>query len=163
MNPKKITPYLFTLLLFSFSSCTGKWDEIKKSKEVYPTDTLTAYNFKVLDFIERRWINKAYKDYKYKSYCPRKVEFRFDAASPGVWSLLSGDTLGLAKFLQADMQKQGICHLVAQTLSYNKLTIYFYLEDELFPFETENKIRVQHELFTILEPDWKSYSLLEAK
>jgi hypothetical protein len=155
--------YLFVILFYSCETRTGKWAEIKKTKEVYPGDSITFYDFKVLDFVERRWINNAYKDYKYKTYCQRKLEFQFDASVPKVRQWLSQDSLSIAKMLHSYLKEEGIAHFVAQSLSYDRLHIYFYLEDDASPFEAYERIRLPAAMSISADPEWGTYALFEEK
>jgi hypothetical protein len=91
------------------------------------------------------------------------LEFEFDAAMPKVRQLLLADSLGITKTLQSDLKKEGISHFVAQTLSYNRLNIYFYLEDDVVPFKAHDRFKNECNLLIISDPEWKSYELIEEK
>lgn len=160
---QKIILFMLSGLFCSCSSDADKWNEIKKTKNIYPKDSISSYNFKLADSFERRWTNDAYKNYEFKKYCPRKVEFKFETSIPRVRELLYIDTFGIAKMLQDDLKKKGVSHFIGQALAPHELNIYFYFEEEFFPHYPEYRIKIPCIMLFQSDPAWKFYNKLIEK
>jgi len=155
MNMQIIGTFLFVGFLFS---CNSKWENIKKTQNVYPKDSISSYNIYALDHIERKWVNEAYRNYEYKKYCGNSVEATFEMSNSMVSMELWKDTFKIAKLLQNDFRARGICHFVGQTLSQGELKIYLYNEDGLNPIGTLLNFRIPNVGIMKDDLDWKFYS-----
>jgi len=144
-------------------SCTSdetRWEKIKQTGNIYPRDTIIAYNSFVDGSAERRWVNKSYKTYQYKKYCEHFVETRFELSNSKVKGFLFFDSLGLAKLLRDHFRKKGVTHFVAQILTKDELIVYLYHEDNMNPIGTVSDFIVPNIGTIKSDPDWKEYSRL---
>lgn len=163
MNLQIIVPLILSGFFYSCTPESDKWAEIKKTRNIYLKDSISSYNFKLIDSFERRWINDAYKNYEFKKYCPGKVEFKFETSLPRVRELLYVDTFGIANMLLDNLRKKGVSLFVGQILTPEELNIYFYHEEGFFPDYPEHRIKLPSIMVTQSDPEWKFYTALTEK
>jgi hypothetical protein len=142
MNLQAIIVFILAGLSCSCNSDSDKWIEIKKTRDIYPKDSISSHDFKAIYLLERRWTNNAYKNYEFKKYCSVRVEFKFETSIPRVRELLSIDTFKIANKILTELRKEGVSHFIGQTLSPNELNVYFYFEKESFPYYTPDRIGI---------------------
>jgi hypothetical protein len=159
-----VTLFVFTVLFISCSSSADKWAEIKKTRNIYPTDSISSYNFYLIDSFERRWTNNSYRNYEFKKYCSRNVAFEFETSLPRVRELLSIDSFKIANMVKEALREEGVSHFVGQVLSPDYLSVYFYLEADYFPYSAQDRIGIENAMLIGSDPKWKLYnSLIEKK
>jgi len=160
MKLQIIIVFILAGLFCSCKSEADKWNEIKKTRNIYPKDSISSHDFKAINFLERRWANNAYKNYEFKKYCSEIVEFKFETSIPRVRELLSIDTFKIANKILAELRKEGDSHFIGQTLSPNELNVYFYVEKGSFPHYTPDRIGIPTIMTIQSDPEWKSYTTL---
>ena|SRR5688572_26876542 len=160
MNLQTIIVFILAGLSCSCNSDSDKWIEIKKTRNIYPSDSISSHDFKAIDLLERRWTNDTYRNYEFKKYCPQKVGFMYETSTPRVRELLSIDTFSIANMLKAALKKEGISHFVGQTLSPEQLNIYFYLEEENSTYHIQDRIEIFNIMTLQSDPEWKFYTTL---
>jgi len=158
-----VTLFVLAILFISCSSDADKWAEIKKTKNIYPADSISSYNYYLIDSFERRWVNNSYRNYEFKKYCSRKVAFEFETSVPRVRELLSIDSFEIAKTVKEALREEGVSHFVGQVLSPDHLRVYFYLEADYFPYSAQDKIGIENAMLLGSDPEWKSYTALIEK
>jgi len=148
---------LVGVLSNSCSSDEAQWAKIKKTTEIYPRDSIVIYNSYVNGSVQRKWVNKSYRNYAYKKYCSNFVEASFDLSNPKVKGFLSFDSLSVGKLLRDHFRKKGVAHFVGQILTADELKIYIYHEDGVGAIYTLSDFVVPNIGLVKSDPDWKEY------
>jgi len=156
----------FSIGLALTGSCSlsnSNWDNVKKTTEVYPTDTIRLYRIATNGSPELRWINESYRNYRYKKYYQHLVQASFELSNSKVASWLFRDSLSIARSLQDHFKQKGITHFVGQTMAGNELKIFLYHEDGPEPVSILFNFSIPNIGLIKTDPEWQVYSSLLVK
>ncbi|MEP7319288.1 MAG: hypothetical protein ABI921_11115 [Panacibacter sp.] len=159
---------IISLSILKLASCnslqSGNWETIKKTKKIYPKDTIVIFKHSVLQDTQLIWINTSYKNYPYKKFCKNKVQVTFDLTDALVKKYLAQDSLNIAYMLLDKFKEMGVSHLAGQTINYDQLLIYLYTEDGLNPIGTLSDFTINSNGYLQTDEEWTAYyNLLNEK
>jgi len=124
---------LFVVLLCSCNSKQDKWNALKKTKSVYPADTIYSFKDVVLQDSQPTWVNVAYTNYAYKDFCTGRVQAEFFLTDIRVQISLHEDSLKIARQMLDSLRQNGVAHFVGQKIIDNKLMVYYYTDGNCNP------------------------------
>jgi hypothetical protein len=160
MTLKHFLPLFFLIL----ASCNLKpgadWAEIKKTKSVYPADSLVAFKHMLLQDTQTVWLNAAYANYPYKEFCTNNIKVTFDLSQPILLEKLGKDSLDHARMLSEIFKQNGITHFVGQTIYKNNLVVYLYAENDLNALIVLQDYVVPANARIETDAEWKAYGEL---
>ncbi|XZF15999.1 hypothetical protein ACTHGU_07665 [Chitinophagaceae bacterium MMS25-I14] len=151
---------LFLMLLMSCNTTADKWGHIKKTKTVYPFDSISHFKSSGILDTSDVWVNTAYKTYPYKGFCKSEVQAIINIDDTPGRKYFKQDSLEIAHMLLDSFRATGIAHFVAQTLNKGKLTIYLYTEEGLNPIGIVEGFRIPCNGRFVEDEQWRTYSEL---
>ncbi|MCC6684089.1 MAG: hypothetical protein IT247_03365 [Bacteroidia bacterium] len=148
--------HLLVFIAFVFLSCSSNqpktWEQIKMAGLAYPTDSI------VIDTAKgKSWLNLAYQNYAYRSYCPYHITVQLNLNDSLVTSMYEEDPLLVSKLLAYHLKQYGVAHFASQSLSGTSLVLSFYTEKLENPIAIMQSFSVPCKTTFNEEPDWISY------
>ncbi len=141
------------------------WDSIKLSDKVYPEGSVALFVFQTKSGQPATgWIDKSYKKYKYKAYCPFNILIHVDFTDSIAENNPELDMGSVEDYFSENLRKIGIAHIVARLVTDKGMDIEFYVEKETDSVKylndlKENKDRlVSFEFEAMEDPKWGAFS-----
>jgi len=152
--------YLLIFLAFDLLSCSSNqpktWEQIKMAGLAYPTNSIVIDSSATI-VKGKGWINLAYQNYAYRSYCPYHITAELNLNDSLVNSIFQEDPLLAAKLLSYHLKQYGVTHFAGQSLSGTSLVLSFYTEKLKNPISIMQSFSVPCKITFNEEPDWISY------
>jgi hypothetical protein len=107
------------------------------------------------------WVDKAYKKYEYKQFCPYHISIQVDLTDHIALKNPDLDMGTIEDFFSEGLKEICLCHMVSRLASEKGMEIEIYVADKekvnVFLTETKND---ENRLFTFdyltdLDPKWK--------
>ncbi|MBX7204435.1 MAG: hypothetical protein K1X81_03320 [Bacteroidia bacterium] len=155
----RINYLLIFLVSFLLSCSSGQpktWEQIKMSGLAYPTDSIVTDSSAAITK-GKSWINFAYQNYAYRSYCPYHIAAEFNLNDSLVNSIVQEDPLLAAKLLSYHLKQYGVTHFAGQSLSGTSLVLSFYTEKLKNPVSIMQSFSIPCKTTFNEDPDWISY------
>jgi len=153
--------YFLPVLMLAAASCNLKpgadWQEIRKSKSVYPADSIVVVKHLLLQDTQTVWINAGYNNYPYKEFCTTSIRVTFDLSQTILLEKLGNDSLNHAAMLSEIFKQNGITHFVGQTIFQNNLIVYIYAENEMNVMSVLHDYVVPANARIETDTEWKAY------
>ena len=106
------------------------WEEIKRTKKLYPANSLTLFTFTNGNGdMGTGWVDMGYSDYQYKRFCPFNLRIMVDLTDSIAESNPDLDMGDIEDFFSMELQKLGVAHFVARVVTEQGLNLEFYLEE----------------------------------
>ncbi|SHG87434.1 DUF695 domain-containing protein [Pedobacter caeni] len=107
------------------------WEEVKMdTQKVYPKSSITVF---LMDTEQGKpathWVDKAYKDYSYKRFCPFNCLVSIDLSDRFNVSKANIDTVEIENYFKEELRKVCVCHLLARVTTDNGFDLELYLDD----------------------------------
>ncbi|MFN0291849.1 DUF695 domain-containing protein [Pedobacter helvus] len=148
--------------IFRREKSTIDWEQIKNSDLAYP-----KHSFSILKLtmpsgqIGTGWVDKGYKKYDYKEFCPYNIEIEIDLTDPIAESNADLDMATVEDFFSENLKKNCIFHLVSRVATEKGMSIIAYTEYEeqinilLRNIIADKKRLVTFEFKMTYDPKWK--------
>jgi len=154
--------------LFKKKPTKEEFEASIKDGSVYPKDSIAVLQIQTESGQPATaWINQGYKDYKYKMYCPSfyKLEIGYSQISEAALENLDMGTI--EDYLEEELKKVGIVHMIARFVTDNGMDILLYTEPkeefENLINELSEKNRLNIDIAAELHPEdtkWKSMKMI---
>jgi len=109
----------------------SKWEEIKKTDTIYPEHSISILRLKTESGkLATGWIDKAYKDYRYKKYCLYNFLIMVDLTDEIAQSNQELDMGTIEDYFVNELRNICIAHIVARVATDKGFNIEMYLEDD---------------------------------
>ena len=117
--------------LFGQKNSNLDWEEIKKSGTIYPKNSISILrlNTKSGNF-GTGWVDKAYKDYAYKKYCPYNFLIMVDLNDTIAQSNPDLDMGTIQEYFIEELRKICVAHMLSRVATDEGMNIEMYLEDD---------------------------------
>lgn len=116
---------------FSQDKSVINWDEVKNSDKAFP-----KHSFSILKLTMKNgemgtgWVNKGYKNYHYKEFCPYNIQIKVDLTDEIAINNSDLDMGTVEDFFSDELNKICICHMVSRVISDKGMDIIIYAELE---------------------------------
>lgn len=107
------------------------WEEVKTdSQKVYPQSSITVF---LMDTEQGKpathWVDKAYKEYSYKEFCPFNCLVSIDLGDAFNVSKGNMDIVEVENYFKDELRKVCVCHLLARVTTDHGFDIELYVDD----------------------------------
>lgn len=153
--------------LFGRKIPIANWEEIKFSNKLYPKHSFTILRLKTSNGeVGTGWVDKAYKEYHYKQFCPYHISIQIDLSDPIAEKKPDLDMGTIEDFFSEELKKISVCHMVARLCSHKGMDVEIYVDNEapVSTFLTKTQ-KDENRLFTFdyqteVDPKWKKVNKL---
>ena len=141
-----------------FNKNLPSWEEVKASNKAFPETKITIVKEEFEDGeVRTAWINVGYKDYPYKEHC----------STLGILNVDFEDMNGLdygeiQTYLENELNKACISHLISRITTDNGIEMLFYFEDEETIHDKLEKLYASEDLLVDFgcriqsDPNWET-------
>lgn len=137
------------------------WDEVKNAKKAFPKHSFSILKLTMKNGeIGTGWVNKGYKNYHYKQFCPYNIEIEVDLTDQIAIDNSDLDMGTIEDFFYDELNKICICHMVSRLIADKGINIIIYAEfEEPITEYLEKVINDVHRLVSfnyklIYDPKW---------
>lgn len=118
------------------------WDAIKQNtSEVYPKHSITIFTMNTETGKPATcWVDKGYKDYKYKKECMYNCFISVDLTNEFNAKKEGLDFADIEDFFTTKLREACICHIIARITTAKGLNIELYIDDVEKGIEKFNEI-----------------------
>lgn len=107
------------------------WEEIKKdNQKIYPENSMTTFIMNTeKGNSATHWVDKAYKDYSYKSYCPYNCLITVNLSNEFNLNKSDLDIESVEKYFKDELRKVCVCHFLARITTEDGFNLELYVDD----------------------------------
>jgi hypothetical protein len=117
--------------LFGKETQIFNWQEAKEPDILYPKHSFSLLKLKTLSGeIGTGWIDKAYKKYEYKQFCPYHIMLNIDLTDKVAESNPDLDMGTIEDFFSEELRNICVCHMISRLASDKGMEIELYVEQE---------------------------------
>jgi hypothetical protein len=124
-------PVYFAVAALLLASCKPDaskqaWETISEEPSVYPPDSITVHRDTVLGLASTTRVNRAYKNYRFKSRFPESIVVVVN--DPRILAEGVNDSMNLELYFFDAMRDSADVHFVGSVLTAEELNIYYYAD-----------------------------------
>lgn len=143
------------------------WEKVKYSDQMYPKHSFTLLKLKMPNGeLGTGWIDKAYKKYEFKVFCPYHIKISIDLTDQVVEDNPDLDMGTIEDFFSDELKRICVFHLVSRLASDKGMEIQCYTEENEAIEQFLRKVRLaENRLVTFtyeidFDPKWKRVNRL---
>lgn len=106
-----------------------QWALIRTGPSVYPPESFSLYNGTLDSKKVTGWVNKGYKDYAFKTFCPYYLYIEVDLTDVAPHQEEGLDLDTIEEFFLDGLQKRCVSHMVARMIVDQNVLISMYVEN----------------------------------
>jgi len=106
-----------------------QWALIRTGPSVYPPESFSLYNGTLDGRKVTGWVNKGYKDYPFKTFCPYYLYIEIDLTDVAPYQEEGLDLDTIEEFFLDGLQKRCVSHMVARMAVDQSVLISMYVEE----------------------------------
>ena len=154
--------------LFKKKATEEEFKAAKSDGSVYPGESITVMQIQTESGgFGTAWINKKYKDFKFKEYCPFLFILKIDLSNITDEQRDILDMSTIEDFFDERMKEIGVSHFIARFVTDKGMDMIFYTEANPEFEEVLNSLKSKNELGLEFEIDlnksdlgWKSMKMV---
>ena len=154
--------------LFKRKPTAEEFEQAKRDGSVYPGQSITLLQIETANGAKgTAWVNKAYKGYRFKEFCPHYVIVRVNLSDSAIAENEELDMSTIEDFFDGKLRSIGVSHFIGRFVTDNGMDLLFYteanphFEEVLTELMNENEFNLDIEV-EINEHDskWRSMAMV---
>ena len=140
--------------LFKKKATLADFEQAKKDGTVYPGESIAILQIRTeTGQFGTAWVNRAYKDYAYKAFCPYLIIMKVDLTTLDEHQREQLDMSTVEDYFYPELKSIGICHFIARFVTDKGMDMIFYAESNPNFEEAINELMKENDLNLEFEAD----------